>query len=272
MRRTYGTENKDDKRKSPAWLEGKNNHVQIQRKGTARPVRESGSDVDVRSEDRRRRRPAYGYGSDKEIRPSGSGSGSEGTDVKIEFKFTMQQLRDSLSDTILEALLYHKYNQHDIIILHKTKASSKFVEDLLLSKHEVQTTKKRVIVSTIPSAAYDKEYLEFKETGIATAEAVVAVYFKLYKKLFGEEDPTWAGNKIKPAVAMVRAFGSTNNDNYIEMISFVRKLLPLWKEQLKKGEAFPGYRPTLEGLFGKKRHFWANRNVYYKKWKIQNTL
>ena len=86
--------------------------------------------------------------------------------------------------------------------------------------------------------------------------------------MFGEEDPEWSGSNYKEALGIIKKFARViNQENYKEIIIYIKKLLPLWKMRLVNKEEFPDNRPTLNSLFGGKKYFWSNRKVLYNRWK-----
>jgi hypothetical protein len=197
--------------------------------------------------------------------------GSQVTLDATEFTFTLQQLRDSLDDDTLKQLLTNQYDSTRVVKLKKNRIPSRFAEDELFKQTKiprVRTRKKRIPTKVTPSAKYANEIENFN-AGLneGSAETVLGIYFKLYLKLFGEEDPEWNGTDHKQALATVRSFANNlTAGNYRMIIVFLRKLMPLWKIRLQTNEKFPTNRPTIEALFGGKKHFWANRKLYYRTW------
>lgn len=194
---------------------------------------------------------------------------SEHEITSTSFTFTLHDIRCALSDQILKDLLSDKYDRTHVVRITKQLVPTTFAEDELFTRIKpVKQRKRRQPTQVTPSAAFDQAYKTYKEgLNAGSAEAVLAVYFKLYLKLFGEEDPAWNGTDMQSALSIVKTFAmSITAGDYSIMIKFLKRILPLWKNQLVSGKPFPNTRPTLEQLFAGKRHFWSNRKIFYTKW------
>lgn len=96
---------------------------------------------------------------------------------------------------------------------------------------------------------------------------MLGIYFKLYKQYFHEEDPEWVGYPTNQALLFITKFTSELAENdYRRVIIFIKKIIPLWVIRLKNEHDFPNRRPSIQQLFCGRRHFWTNRNLYYKQW------
>lgn len=194
---------------------------------------------------------------------------SEHEITSTSFTFTLHEIRCALSDQTLKDLLSDKYDRTHVVHINKQLIPTTFAEDELFTRIKpVKQRKRRQPTQVTPSATFDRALKTYKEgLNAGSAEAVLAVYFKLYLKLFGEEDPAWNGVDMQSALSIVKTFAVTvTAGDYSVMIKFLKRILPLWKNQLVTGQCFPNTRPTLEQLFAGKRHFWSNRKIYYGKW------
>jgi hypothetical protein len=288
VRRNYGKKTKGgkntDEPTAPDWFDGENNKndVQSRRKSSVHKVQHNRRTSDGRGSSRSGRRRSQTTSERNEglrsqrnrsdyTGTSGDISGTEGESPVTKFSFTLKQIRDSLDDQTLKDLLNNRYDSTKIITIHKKIIKTSFAEDEIFRQNKLPQTKqrrKRTPTKQTPSMRFAQAKKEFDQgLNEGSAEAVLGVYFKRYLTLFGEEDPQWNGGDCKEAISTIKSFtNSVTAGNYRMVIVFIRKLMPLWKQRLVNGESFPNSRPTIDALFGGKRHFWANRKIYYRQW------
>lgn len=189
----------------------------------------------------------------------------------VEVTFTMDDLRHSLSDTILQQLLKHTYTPDTRVTLFKKAKLSSFAEDMFIETPKL-CKKKSVKKSNIkPSERYRKEIDKYKAGKLkANAKVVLGHYFVLYKREYKEEDPIWATYSSASALTTIDKLAQHILDNdYEPIIAYTKKIMPLWLERLHSGQSFPTNRPTVQAMYGGTYHFWANRNLLYKQWQIK---
>lgn len=183
----------------------------------------------------------------------------------------MESLRNGLTDNDLRQLLERTYVPSRVIVIEYEIKRTKFAEDMYLQPtvKKIRRVKGSVPQKVIPPSERFREHVDAFMTGGAepTAETVLGFYFTLYKQFFHEEDPEWAGAPSTKAVTMVERLATEVAENdYRRIVVFIRKIMPLWVDQLKQGSDFPNNRPTVNALFGSSRYFWTNRNLLYKRW------
>lgn len=286
MRKKRGRKAKNSKatdNNSPDWFDGPSNknNIHTRSQGSVREVQHGGvvSNNGNGNSTRRRSQAAIrnseGYStSDGGIRNRRTGGNLAGNqeqhEIATHFTFTLQQLHDSLSKKTLEQLLTNQFKSEEVVTIKRKRIATSFPEDELidLTPSKQRTRRKRTPTKITPSHAFDVYVTKYKDgQDNGNAEATLGIYFKLYLKLFGEEDPQWNGVDLKTALASIRLMANNLTDgNYRAIIVYISKIMPLWKMRLVDGQAFPNSRPTVAALFGGKRHFWANRKVYYTQW------
>lgn len=197
----------------------------------------------------------------------------DGTQVgrirRLEYHFSMQQLRESLSDSTLQQLINNDFDPIEIITITKIEQTKFAEDDYFPAPPKRKSPTKKNIKKIVPlSEQFKTDVAKFTIGKLeGSPEIVLGVYFDLYKRLFHEEDPQWADKSITPAISTIRTMAIKVADgNYKNLVIFLRKIMPLWKQRLIENQQFPNSRPTIEALFGGKRYFWANRKVLYKKW------
>ena len=66
----------------------------------------------------------------------------EGEGSRLEFKFTLQEIRNSIPNEVLESLLSNKFSPNENIVIKKIPQRTKFVEDMYIRKKDLP--KKRI--------------------------------------------------------------------------------------------------------------------------------
>jgi hypothetical protein len=184
----------------------------------------------------------------------------------------MEALRQSLSDEELQSLLDRTYLPTKIISISQEVQRTTFAEDFYMVppvKKVIKRVKGKTPKKAIPpSERYKDSIHAFRFEGAEpNAEVALGHYFILYKRLFHEEDPEWAGVSSHKAIQLIEQLAhDVTDEDYRKIINFIRKILPLWVSRLKRGEEFPNSRPTVHSLFGGTRYFWKNRNILYRQW------
>jgi hypothetical protein len=119
-----------------------------------------------------------------------------------------------------------------------------------------------------PSIQFGKFYSKYlAQECEADAQVVLGCYFDLYRGLFGEEDPEWAGKScVKPLYNINQMTHSVCDGEYEQLVEFLETIMPLWAKELKKDLDFPSTRPSVDTLFVR-RKIWAQRFNLYRRWK-----
>lgn len=283
--RRYGNRKQDEEEESklPGWLSWEDNSNRVQRNSKSKPRRvQQHGDRDVDGGQLRRiRQPQNDVGqpiSSNTQRTCTEDRSSKTratrrtkyskTSETIVYTFTLQQIYEALTIEQINQLLNSTYDPNAEIEITKEESRSSFLEDSFFDIPKLKHTK-NVVVRTDPSKTY-YDLVSRHTTGDLdklTPELVAGYYFYLYKRLFHEEDPEWTGRSLRPALETIRSMVlQTAGNDYSAVIEFLKKILPLWKQRLLACEDFPNNRPTIETMFGKKRYFWANRKLLYKRW------
>lgn len=182
-------------------------------------------------------------------------------------KFSLNELRENISDEILQSLINYDFNPDKLIIIRRymkqTPTEDQFINQTL---HKItHKTTRKVKTPSDKLGSYRAKYL--RKQIEANSQVVLSYYFKLYKELFGEDDPEWTkGNLREPLAIITRLANEQTKGNYEILIGYTKRMLPLWCNQLKNGAEFPNRRPTVSMLYGGKRFFWSNRNILYRQW------
>jgi hypothetical protein len=286
MRRRRGKTDSKETQNTPSWLEGETqrNNLRSRRKDKSgsQLIQQHRAEHGPERRRRRVRRPKGSDGADQarstrrttegqRISKEGVDGGAEHRTTEATFTFTLQEIKDSIPDTMLRDLARGKFDPSDMVRITKKRVEvSALAEDALLGpiKFARAPTRKARRRMPKPSERYIKEVEEHKNIHTdATAKVVLGTYFHLYKKFYGEEDPDYAGTSTQSAIILVDNMAQELTDgDFSKILAFVRRIMPLWWKRLKEGQDFPNSRPTIQSLFGGKRHFWANRKIYYKRW------
>lgn len=186
---------------------------------------------------------------------------------RIDYKFTLQEIRDSLHDDILENLLSGNFTQTQIVVISKKPERSKFLEDLIMRRKKPGKQRKKSPPKKpkLPSEIFENELKSSDEFDI-TVEKILGTYFVLYKKIYKDEDPEWNSKNIQKAKIIVNKLLEETGTNKLEVMTYVKRIMPLWYRRLVSEEKFPDQRPSLSLLFNGKRWFWNNRKILYRQW------
>ena len=95
----------------------------------------------------------------------------------------------------------------------------------------------------------------------------LSYYFAAYKKFYKEEDPEWNSKNMQKARMLVNSLIEETGTTTMEVMDYVKKIMPLWYNRLINQESFPDRRPTLHLLFNGKRWYWGNRKLLYRQWR-----
>lgn len=188
----------------------------------------------------------------------------------INTTVTLGELRDSITDKILQSLIDRRFDPSKTInIVRSSGDISPLAEDMLTPPIEIKRVKPRRTVQEAASVFFQPFLNEYhKGTRQADVNVVLAYYYTTYKNLFKEDDPEWDHNTPNRVAILVTKMAQTcTNNDYKPLINFVQQIMPLWYERLVQHKDFPNTRPTIQALFGDKRHFWANRKVYLQQWR-----
>lgn len=288
--RKHGKESKknEDAPRTPSWLQGDSerddlwdsNQNRNAKSRSVRPKSRSGRSLQYDNSSQRGRR--LENDSERASRlckhdtrqcEQGKTGVLEGTTRHRVVKVTYEQLRQSLTDKDLHNLLSGTYVATKAVMINLEPSLVRHSEDVYLPV--VQPKVKKIVKrkgakpkkSIPPSDRYLSAISNWQASGNGNAEVVLGIYFTLYKRFFHEEDPEWIGVSSHRAITIVEEFATEITDgNYRPLINYVRKIMPLWVGQLKRGESFPDNRPTVKALFCGTRYFWSNRNLLYKRW------
>lgn len=179
----------------------------------------------------------------------------------INYKFTLQEIKESIPSDVLRSIIDGSFKPNEIVVITKKSNQSKFIEDLYFRNKK--KIKKKKMLPKLPSELFENDISKNKEI---TTRSILAVYFKGYKKLFGEEDSEWNSKNIQKAEMLVNSLLEDTGTSKIEVMSYIKKILPLWYNRLIHKEDFPDRRPSLNLLFNGKRWYWSNRKLLYRQW------
>lgn len=291
--RKYEQKNQKDKEtdETPGWLEGENQKGKLrtrsQNKSGSRELQHSRDSTGSGSRTRRIRRPKRDTGPIENRIRQGNGNGKRSEQrildggvehtnglVTTKFTFTLQEIKNSIPDVILNDLTRGVFDPRQVIQITKTNLDvSQLAEDALLGPTKItKRSGKRVSKkkSMKPSEKFIGAVSNFEKGGVPTAHTVLGYYFTIYKQLFHEEDPDFVGSSTQTAIMMVdKMVKEVADEDYKKVINFVKRIMPLWYKRLKQREQFPTNRPTVTSMFGDKRHFWANRKIYFRTWQTR---
>lgn len=181
---------------------------------------------------------------------------------------TLQDVKTSLSDEILKKLLNNTYNKNEKVIISKRIYCNLFKEDEYLQNITIKRKVKRAKSkkSILPSNRYIHDITNYKKDNTKiNANVILGTYFILYKKFYNEEDPEWINISSDKIIMIINKMHSDMDIPFSNILLYINKIMPLWYMRLKNNSKFPGNRPSINALFIKK-HFWANRKVYFKQW------
>lgn len=174
-----------------------------------------------------------------------------------------------MTDEQLQQLLDKTFDPFAVVEFKVARKTTRFSEDLALSARIVKGRRTVRVKSTpkLPSEKFGPHYEDYK-SGKKTADAqtVLGCYFKMYRDIFEEEDPEWAGeNCVKPLYNINMMAHAVCDGDFKKLVEFAEELIPLWAEQLRKGSNFPNTRPTIDALFVR-RKIWAQRFLLVRRW------
>jgi hypothetical protein len=188
----------------------------------------------------------------------------------LEFQFTLKEVYDSIPLDVLKSLINNNFKQNEFVIIKKKRQQSKFVEDLYFRNKQKKKRKSPIRKKVIPPSEYMEKYTDYA-VNIEYSEShevkrVLAQYFIYYKKFYKEEDPEWNSKNMQKAVMLVNSLIEETGTTTMEVMDYVKKIMPLWYQRLINQESFPDRRPSLRLLFNGKRWYWSNRKLLYRQW------
>jgi len=293
MRKNHGKEDQENEKdyRTPSWLQGESQRDDLRdsnqnRDAKSRTVRPQSRSRRPLQHDRCiecGRRLANDTSRVDRSRKHDSRQGESGKTDILEgrtwalkyVKVSFSQIRAALTDADLHNLLSNTYISSKNVIIDLDPKLIRYAEDSYLPIATAPPTTKKIVKrkgnkpkkAIPPSQRYQTSISDWQTSGQGNAEVVLGLYFSLYKRFFHEEDPEWVGVSSHRAIVTIDQFVTEVADgNYRPVINYVRKILPLWVGQLKRGENFPENRPTIKALFCGTRYFWSNRNLLYKRW------
>jgi hypothetical protein len=210
----------------------------------------------------------------------GSGKGSDDSGRKSVEKFgawehikiKLGDLKRSLSKDVLLDLLKDEHDPDEIITIRYFKIITKKKDSIYEERFTPTITPRKTVVAVNKSTEeiYEILYNKYLDGKIkADSKVVLGCYLVNYRKFFNEGEPDISSKKsVRTELFYISKFAKdVSEKNYDIIVQYIESLLPLWAKRLTEEQSFPNTRPNFRALFVKK-HFWANRKVYYRQWKL----